>query len=216
MDGQDLELLSSVCHLGIRNCRVAQPQKNYCKYWELVMGEGAGGRENKYDDVLLIAAHCFELFPLPRNGLEWHSELCLSFSTERKPELFLFRGMVRNGIPRGYFYFWSTGRNSELFSLQRKGSERNAERLLPFFAPRNGIPSCFLFRGRVRNGMLRCLLFLDPRNGIPSCFLFHGRVRNGIPKVSVPRNSRNSVGNNHLFRLFRLPRNYIFVGNSQP
>ncbi len=28
-------------------------------------------------------------------------------------------------------------------------------------------------------------------------------------EVSVPRNSRNSVGNNHLFRLFRLPRNYF-------
>jgi hypothetical protein len=55
-----------------------------------------------------------------------------------------------------------------------------------------------------------------PRNGIPSYFLFRGRVRNGIPRFSVPRNSRNSVGNNHLFRLFRLPRNYFFVGNSQP
>ncbi len=55
-----------------------------------------------------------------------------------------------------------------------------------------------------------------PRNGIPSCFLFRGRTRNGIPRFSVPRNNRNSVGNNHLFRLFRLPRNYFFVGNSQP
>jgi hypothetical protein len=36
------------------------------------------------------------------------------------------------------------------------------------------------------------------------------------PKISVPRNSWNSVGNNHLFRLFRLLRNYFFVGNSQP
>ncbi len=56
----------------------------------------------------------------------------------------------------------------------------------------------------------------DPRNGILSCFLFRKRVRNGIPRVSVPRNSRNSVVNNHMFRLFRLPRNYFFVGNSQP
>jgi hypothetical protein len=35
-------------------------------------------------------------------------------------------------------------------------------------------------------------------------------------KLSVPRNSRNFFGNNHLFRLFRLPPNYFFVGNSQP
>ncbi len=55
-----------------------------------------------------------------------------------------------------------------------------------------------------------------PRNGIPSCYLFRGRVRNGTPRFSVPRKTRNSVGNNHLFRLFRLPRNYFFVGNSQP
>jgi len=32
----------------------------------------------------------------------------------------------------------------------------------------------------------------------------------------VPRNSRNSVGINQLFRLFRLPRNNFFVGNCQP
>ncbi len=76
-----------------------------------------------------------------------------------------------------------------MFSLQLKCSEGNSE---------------------------SSLLFLFNRNGIPSCFLFRGRVRNGIPWFSVPRNSRNSVGNNHLFRLFRLPRNYFFVGNSQP
>jgi hypothetical protein len=51
------------------------------------------------------------------------------------------------------------------------------------------------------------------RKGIPSYFLFRGRVRNGIPRISVSRNSRNSVGNYHLFRQFRLPRNYFFVGN---
>ncbi len=129
---------------------------------------------------------------------------------------FLFRGMVRNGIPTVCFYI----------------------------VPRNGIPSCFLFRWGVQNGIPRvCFYFcfhgkefrvvfssakvfgrefrefasiFAQRNGIPSCFLFRGRVRNGIPWVFVPRNSRNSVGNNHLFRLFRLPRNYFFVGNSQP
>jgi hypothetical protein len=55
-----------------------------------------------------------------------------------------------------------------------------------------------------------------PRNRIPSCFLFRRRVRNRIQRFSVPWNNRNSVGNNHSFRLFRLPRNYFFVGNSQP
>ncbi len=83
-----------------------------------------------------------------------------------------------------------------------------------------GLPSFvlsrFLFRGMVRNGIPTVCFYIFPRNGIPSCFLFLGRVRNGIPRFSVPGNSRNSIGNNHLFRLFRLPRNYFFVGNSQP
>jgi hypothetical protein len=60
------------------------------------------------------------------------------------------------------------------------------------------------------------LLFFVQRNGIPSSFLFRGRVRKGFPGFSVLRNSRNSIGNNPLFRLFRLSRNYFFVGNSQP
>ncbi len=80
-------------------------------------------------------------------------------------------------------------RNSELFSLPLKGSEGNSESSL-----------LFLFNG----------------TEFRVVFSSVGRVRNGIPRFSVPRNSRNSVGNNHLFRLFRLPRNYFFVGNSQP
>jgi hypothetical protein len=123
----------------------------------------------------------------------------------------------------------------------------------PIFAPRNRIPSCFLFHWKVWKGIPwvcssaewfdSFLLFLlhgrefrvvfssaegfgmefrgfafifGLQDGIPRCFLFRGRVRNGIPRISVPRNSRNSVGNNHLFRQFRLPRKYFLVGNSQP
>ncbi len=82
--------------------------------------------------------------------------------------------MVRKGIPRVCFYFCSTERNSELFTLPRKGSKRNS----------------------------KCLLLV----------LFHGTE---FREFSVPRNSRNSAGNNHKFRLFRLPRNYL-VENSQP
>jgi hypothetical protein len=40
--------------------------------------------------------------------------------------------MVRNGIPRVCFYFSSTERNSELFSLPLKGSEGNSESMLLF------------------------------------------------------------------------------------
>ncbi len=123
--------------------------------------------------------------------------------------------------------FCVTERNSELCSLPRNGSERNSQSLL--LNPCN--PSYRkVFSDHLVGGSRVCSFkplkwrwilshfkgILVPRNGIPSCFLFRGRVRNGIPRFSVPRNNRNSVGNNHLFRLFRLPRNYFFVGNSQP
>ncbi len=48
------------------------------------------------------------------------------------PSCFLFRGRVRNGIPRVCFYFCFTERNSKLFSLLLKGSEGNSEILLLF------------------------------------------------------------------------------------
>jgi hypothetical protein len=74
--------------------------------------------------------------------------------------------MVPNRIPRVFFFFLSTERiselfslplksaegNSKLFSLPLKGSERNSESLFTF-VQQHGIPSCFLFRGRVRNGI---------------------------------------------------------------
>jgi hypothetical protein len=101
---------------------------------------------------------------------------------------FLFRGMVRNRIPTVCFYICSTQRNSELFSLQLKGSE-----------------------GILRVGFYFCFHGMEFR----VVFLFRRRVRNGILRFFVPRNSRNSVRNNHLFRIFRLPQNYFFVGNSQ-
>jgi hypothetical protein len=131
-----------------------------------------------------------------------------------------------------------------LLSLPRNGSERHSESLFLFFVARKGIPSCVLFRGMVQNGIPRICIYFGSMersfrvvfsfvegfgtelwefasifvlpNGIPSNFLFRGRVLNGIPRFSVPRNNPNSVGNNHLFRLFHLLRNYFFVGNSQP
>ncbi len=45
---------------------------------------------------------------------------------------FLFRGKVRNRIPKVCFYFCSTERNSELFSLPRKGSEQISESMFLF------------------------------------------------------------------------------------
>ncbi len=54
------------------------------------------------------------------------------------PSIFLFRGMVRNGIPRVCLYFCSTVHNYEHFPLPRNGSEWNSESFL--FCGTAGIP----------------------------------------------------------------------------
>jgi hypothetical protein len=65
----------------------------------------------------------FTIIHVPRNGI---------------PSCFLFRGMVRNEIPRVLLQFCSTVRNSEHFLFHGMGSERNSE----IFAFRTGgIPS---------------------------------------------------------------------------
>jgi hypothetical protein len=109
------------------------------------------------------------------------------------------------------YFFCCTEMNSGLCSLPRNGSEWNSENL-------HGTEFRVVFSSAEGFGteLWELAFIFVPRNGIPSYFLFRGRVRNGIPAFSVPRNNRNSVGNNHLFRLFHLPRNYFFVGNSQP
>jgi hypothetical protein len=73
---------------------------------------------------------------LVRNGSERHSERLFILFVARKgiPSCGLFRGMVRNGIPRICIYFGFTERNSELCSLQQKGSEQNNGSLLLFLS----------------------------------------------------------------------------------
>ncbi len=88
---------------------------------------------------------------------------------------FLFRWRVQKGILRVCFYFCSTVRNSELFSLPLKCSEGNSESLL-----------LVLF-----NGKAFWVIF--------SSLEGFGTESRGF---SVPRNSRNSDGNNHLFRIY--------------
>ena len=112
--------------------------------------------------------------------------------------------------------FCCTERNSELCSLPRNSSERNSENLHLFWFHGTEFRVVFSAAEWFGTDLWEFSSIFVPRNGIPSYFLFRGRVRNGIPRFSVPRNNRNSVGNNHLFRLFRLPRNYFFAGNSQP
>jgi hypothetical protein len=45
------------------------------------------------------------------------------------------------------------------YSLPRNGLERHSESLFIFFVARKGIPSCVLFRGMVRNGILIIFIY---------------------------------------------------------
>jgi hypothetical protein len=124
--------------------------------------------------------------------------------------------MVGKGIPRVYFYFCCTERNSQLCSLPWNGSERNSENL-----------HLFWFHGTV----CRVVLSSVERFGTELCevcFYFYSTERNSelffLLRKGLEQSSEifcsaeypNSVGNNHLFRLFHLPWNYFFVGNSKP
>ncbi len=77
--------------------------------------------------------------------------------------------------------------------------------------PRNGIPSCFLFRAMVGMDFLEFASIFLSRNGIPTIFFFHGKVLNGIPRVclyycSIVQNSEHFflqwIGWNGIPRVF--------------
>jgi hypothetical protein len=124
--------------------------------------------------------------------------------------------MVRNGILESLLLFLFHGTEFRVVVSSAEGFGREFREFASIFVSRTEFGVVFSFPEGFGREFREFASIFVPRNGIPSSFLFHGRVRNGIPRVSVPRNSRNSVGNNHLFRLFRLPRNNFFVGNSQP
>ncbi len=112
-------------------------------------------------------------------GTEFREFASIFVTRNGIPSCFLFRWRVRKEIPRVCFYFCSKKRNSEL-SLPLKCSEGNSESLL-----------LVLFNGT------EFWVIFSSAEGLGT--EFRG--------FSVPWNSRNSVGNDHLFRLFRLPRN---------
>jgi hypothetical protein len=72
------------------------------------------------------------------------------------------------------------------------------------------------FRGMVQTKFQEFLFIFVPCHRIPVIFFLAEGFGTEFREFSVPRNSPNSVRNTHLFRLFRLPQNYFFVGNSQP
>ncbi len=124
--------------------------------------------------------------------------------------------MVRNGIPRVCFYFLMHRKEFIVVFSSAEWFGTECREFATNLVPRNGIPSCVLFRRRVRNRIMGVYFYFWSTERNSELFSLPRKVRNGIPKFSVPQNNQNSVGNNHFFYLFRLPRNYFFVGNFQP
>ncbi len=80
------------------------------------------GQNTESLHLFLMHERNSELFFLPRNTPEQKLNGILS--------CFLFREMLRNKISKGCFYYCSTARDSEHFSLPRKGSEGNSQSFL--------------------------------------------------------------------------------------
>ncbi len=101
-------------------------------------------------------------------------------------------------------------------SLPRNGSERNSDSLFLVLFHGTEFRDVSLPRKGSEPNSKSMLLFLFHGTEFRVVFSFVEGFGTDFQEVSVPRNSRNSIGNDHLLRLFRLPQNYFFVGNSQP
>jgi len=72
-----------------------------------------------------------------------------------------------------------------LFYKKSCSSKQNLQHVFVWDMLQNGIPSCCLFHGMVRNRIPRVCLFFCSFKGILSCFLFHGMVQYVIPSICL-------------------------------
>jgi hypothetical protein len=70
------------------------------------------------------------------------------------PSWFLFHGMVRNGIPRDYLYYLLHGKEYRVVFSSVEWFGTKFREFASILVSRNGIPSCVLFRRRVRNRIM--------------------------------------------------------------
>ena len=119
--------------------------------------------------------------------------------------------MVWNGIPRVCFYFCFTERNSELFLLPLKGSEWNSKSLLLFLFHRTEFRVVFSSAAGFRREFREFASIFVKRKEFRVVFSTGEKFGMEFQELSVLQNSRSSVGNNHLFRLFCQFRRIIFL-----
>jgi hypothetical protein len=106
----------------------------------------------------------------------------LCSSKQNRQHCFL-QDKLRNRIPRVFFYFCSTERNSELFSLPRNSSEQNSKCLLLFLCHGTEFRAVFSSAEWFRTEFQEFASFLVPWYRISSIFLLCEKVRNRIPSV---------------------------------
>ncbi len=131
-----------------RLCRTWIPRKNLVLRNKITFNQGGRNQFLRPLQELSIwimsetaaAAFCWVVFS-SAEGFRTEIQEFASFSVPRNeiPSSFLFCCRVGKEIQRVRFYFWSTERNSELFSLPRKGSEWDSNNFV--FHGKAGIPS---------------------------------------------------------------------------
>jgi hypothetical protein len=93
---------------------------------------------------------------------------------------FLFHGMVQNGSPRVYLYFLLHGKEFRVVFSSAEWFGTEFREFASILVPRNGIPSCVLFRRRVGNRIMWvCFSFCSTeRNSKLFSLLRKGSERN--------------------------------------
>ncbi len=125
--------------------------------------------------------------PYLKRRLFWHYfwNFCLQYfekwiktkvfcSSKHNWEHVFFSEMLWNKISKICFYFCSTERNSELFSLLLRGSER-ISRVWFYFFPGSGILNIFLFLGMVWTEFRELSVLWNSRNFLSEqtiCFVY--------------------------------------------
>ncbi len=114
--------------------------------------------------------------------------------------------MLQNGIPRVCLCFCSTERNSELFSLLLKDSERNTESLVQFLLYRTEFRAFFSSAEFQESASI-----FVPLERVSSIFSSTEWFWTEFREISVPRNSRNSAGANQNCFVYSVFRGIIFL-----
>ncbi len=118
------------------------------------------------------------------NGMEQNSMGKISFTKQPKNKMICM--YLKSLLFWHYFEIFGCRVCFKLFSLPRNGSEKHSESLLLFLFHGTNLRVVFSSTEVFGTEFQEFASIFVPRNGISSCFLFHGRIRNRIREFSVP------------------------------